>query len=84
MVKAISKELVIIFEIRFKSFFLTVSFQRSEKINALQEQCQFYEMKCSQTMKHAEELPKIQQELENRKAALNAVSLFNECDAQLN
>ena len=50
--------------------------QRSEKIKSLQEQCQFYEMKCSQTMKHAEELPKIQQELENREAALNAVSFF--------
>ena len=50
-------------------------FQRDEKIKSLQEQCQFYEMKCSQSMKHAEELPKIQQELEKRKAALNAVSV---------
>ena len=27
-------------------------------------------------MKHVEELPKIQQELENREAALNAVSYY--------
>ena len=32
-------------------------------------------MKFSQTVKHVEELPKIQEELENRKAALNAVCL---------
>ena len=32
-------------------------------------------MKCSQTIKTAEQLPRIQEELENRKAALNAVSI---------
>ena len=47
--------------------------QKEEKINNLQEQCKFYEMKFTQSMKRAEELPKVQQELENRKAALNAV-----------
>lgn len=51
--------------------------QRDEKIKSLQEQCQFYELKCSQSMKHAEELPKIQQELEKRKAALNAAEERN-------
>ncbi|XP_057289693.1 liprin-alpha-1-like [Hydractinia symbiolongicarpus] len=51
--------------------------QREEKIKNLQEQCKFYEMKCSQSMKHAEELPKIQQELESRKAALNAAEERN-------
>lgn len=33
-------------------------------------------MKSLQTIKNAEELPKIQEELESRKAALNAVSFF--------
>ncbi|XP_047134779.1 liprin-alpha-1 [Hydra vulgaris] len=51
--------------------------QKDEKIENLQEQCKFYEMKFSQTVKHVEELPKIQEELENRKAALNAAEERN-------
>lgn len=51
--------------------------QKEDKINNLQEQCKFYEMKFTQSMKRAEELPKVQQELESREAALNAAEERN-------